>query len=127
MRSSLKTPLPLMLIPKAALRLCCLLSLLVFEAELRIDGCLAADSLVEGESDEKRSGLKVVQDKFAKSCSRSRVPLFNSLLGCALDVRFFFLGVVLGPVLAYSMRHSRMEAWKLTKASILKLLSAATA
>ena len=54
--SSLKTLEPLMFMPKAALKLCYLLSLLVLAAELRIDGCLVADSPVDGAA-EKRSGL----------------------------------------------------------------------
>ena len=50
-----------MFMPKAALKLCYLLSLLVLAAELRIEGCLVADSPVDGAA-EKRSGLRAVED-----------------------------------------------------------------
>ena len=51
-----------MFMPKAALKpeLCCLYSLLEFESELRIDGCLVAGSPGDGAS-VKISGLCVVE------------------------------------------------------------------
>ena len=106
MNSSLKTLEPLIFMPKAALKLCCLLSLFVFEAELRIDGCIVAESPVDGEA-VKRSGSKVVEDRFARFCLMSAVPLFKSLLGCTLDLGFLFYT---GPVLAFVMRSVRTEA-----------------
>ena len=105
--SSLKTLEPLMFMPKAALKLCFLLSLLVLEAELRIDGCLAADSPVDGAA-EKRSGLWVVEDTIERFCVISAVPLLSSLTGSLLAPRLLFYT---GAVLAFSMRSSKTEAW----------------
>ena len=98
---------PLMFMPKAALKLCFLLSLLVFEAELRMDGDWDSDSTADGEA-EKRSGLCVVEDTFERFCAMSAVPLFNGLMGSFLAPRFFFYT---GAVLAYSKRSSRTAAW----------------
>ena len=95
-----------MFMPKAALKLCFLLSLLVFEAELRMDGDWEADSSADGEA-ENRSGLCVVEDTFDRFCTMSAVPLFNGLMGSFLAPRFFYTG----GVLAYSKRSSRTEAW----------------
>ena len=51
-----------MFMPKAALKpeLCCLLSLLELESELRIEGCLVADSSYDA-AFKKISGLWVVE------------------------------------------------------------------
>ena len=96
-----------MFMPKAALKLCFLLSLLVFEAELRMDGDWEADSSADGEA-ENRSGLCVVEDTFDRFCTMSAAPLFNGLMGSFLAPRFFFYT---GGVLAYSKRSSRTAAW----------------
>ena len=60
-----------------------------------------------------------MEDKFERFCVMSAVPLFNSLTGSFLAPRFF----IYTGVLACSMRSVRTEAWKLTKLSILLLLS----
>ena len=120
--SSLNTPEPLMLTPKAALKLCYLLrpSLFVFESARSLDGCLvAAENPLDGEV-EKRPGSNFCEFAYARFCMRSDVPL-NSLLRCTLTPRFFLYD---GRVLASSMRSCRTKAWKLTKDRTLLLLSA---